>query len=213
MNVGTAYKRTKRWLRRKKNRNVLIVGSVSIALFVLALYSNAMVKTIDQAAYASLLTTVANGESNGNYNAYYKNASNSSFKLTDMTVGEVLAWQKEYVTAGNASNAVGRYQIIEPTLESLISDLKIDPSEVFDEQLQDRLAIALMERRGSKDFIENKLSAEQFAANLSKEWAALPNVTGERPTESYYAGDGLNASRVSVEAITKAVEAFKAAAQ
>ena len=213
MNVGTAYKRTKKWLRRKKNRNVLIVGSVSIALFVLALYSNAMVKTIDQAAYASLLTTVANGESNGNYNAYYKAPGNTSLKITDMTVAEVLAWQKQYVADGNASNAVGRYQIIEPTLESLVSDLKIDPSEVFDEQLQDRLAIALMERRGSKDFIENKLSAEQFAANLSKEWAALPNVTGERPTESYYAGDGLNASRVSVEAITKAVEAFKAAAQ
>lgn len=208
---GILFKRVKRLLRRKRNRGIVVIGVFVVALFIAAAYSNAMVKTIDQAAYASLLTTIADGESNGNYNAYFKNASNTSLKFTDMTIGDVLAWQKQYVTAGNASNAVGRYQIIEPTLKSLVAELNIPQSAVFNEQLQDKLAIALMERRGSKDYVADKLSAEQFAANLAKEWAALPNVTGERPTESYYAGDGLNESRISVEEITQAVKEFRAA--
>ena len=75
------------------------------------------------------------------------------------------------------------------------------------------MAIALMERRGAVDFANDKISAEQFAANLSKEWAALPAVLGDRPTESFYAGDGLNQSRVSTDVVLKAVAEFKQVAK
>jgi hypothetical protein len=46
--------------------------------------------------------------------------------------------------------------------------------------------------------VDNKISREEFAYNLSKEWAALPKTIGENPEQSYYASDGLNKAQVSV---------------
>lgn len=115
-----------------------------------------------------------------------------------MSIAEVLAWQERYVAEGSASSAVGKYQIIRATLNGLVAQLKLDPATMFDAALQDRLAITLLERRGSVDFIEQKISREQFAANLAKEWAALPRVIGDNPHESYYAEDGLNKARISI---------------
>ena len=43
-----------------------------------------------------------------------------------------------------------------------------------------------------------RLRREEFAHNLSKEWAALPKAVGKNPEQSYYAGDGLNKARLSI---------------
>jgi len=212
MSRSTIQNRLKLFLGYKQNALIVAVSLFGIFILSAALYSSSMSKKIDHAAYTSLLTTVAKGESNGNYNAYFSAPANTAPKLTDMTIAEVLDWQTRFVADGNASNAAGRYQIIQPTLEGLVKELNIAPTARFDEQLQDRFAIALMERRGSEAFIEKRISAEQFAASLAKEWAALPNVVGDKPTESFYAGDGLNQSRVSVDAIMDAVGEFKEAA-
>jgi hypothetical protein len=48
----------------------------------------------------------------------------------------------------------------------------------------------LLKRRGLEKYQAGKLSKDQFADNLSKEWASLPYRTGE----SYYAGVGSNKS-------------------
>lgn len=165
--------------------------------------------TIHPSAYAPLLAVIAEGESRGNYNAYFGNAANKEMDFTRMTVAEVLAWQANYVKEGSPSSAVGRYQIIQPTLETLIKELNLTTNELFDKALQDKLAITLMERRGSIEFIKRSVSAEEFAHNLSREWAALPRVTGESPEESYYAGDGLNKALVSRSAVLRAIEEFK----
>jgi len=207
--IRKTFKRIKRALLNKKNRSVVVISLFAIALIGVALYSSAMSKRIDPAAYTNLLTTIAEGESRGNYNAYFGNSANTTLKLTEMTIAEVQAWQDKYVADGNASNAVGRYQIISPTLKGLIKELKLKPSQVFSERIQDKMAITLMERRGAVDFANDKISAEQFAANLSQEWAALPAVLGDRPTESFYAGDGLNEARVSSGVVLRAVEEFK----
>jgi hypothetical protein len=203
--VRKKFKRLIRRIRSKKNRRVAAFCLIAASLLIVALYITTMPKRIEPTAYTPLLSVIAKGESLGNYNAYFNNPNNSSLKLTEMSVAEVLAWQDEYIAAGNASSAVGRYQIIQPTLKGLITELKINPSQMFDEQLQDKLAIALIERRGAIDFVNNKISTEQFAANLAKEWAALPSVQGDRPTESFYAGDGLNQSRVSTEEVFEAL--------
>jgi len=166
-------------------------------------------RTIPPTAYAPLLNVIAEAESKGNYNAYFGNAVNKDIQFTKMTVAEVLDWQKRFVEEGNPSSAVGRYQIIRPTLVGLIKQLELKPDARFDETLQDRLAIALMERRGSIDFISEELSAENFAHELSKEWAALPKVIGSAPESSYYAGDGLNRSLIDSKTSLMAVERFK----
>jgi muramidase (phage lysozyme) len=184
-----------------------------VAVLILAgsglVYRNFMTAKIDPAKYTPLLNTIAKGESNGNYNAYFGNANNSTVIFTEMTVDDVLKWQEDFVKQGHASSAVGKYQIINTTLKGLVRQMDIDTSARFDEAMQDRMAVALLERRGSEDYVNKKLTREQFAANLAKEWAALPRVIGAHPEQSYYAGDGLNKVQISIEDIFKALAALE----
>lgn len=158
-----------------------------------------------------LLDLIAKGESGGNYNAYFGNAKNKAVKLTEMTIDEVLKWQDEYVADGSPSSAAGKYQFIRGTLRGLAKTLGMNKFEVkFSPETQDKMAIKLLEQRGLNDYISGKISAKQFAANIAKEWAALPKTIGKNPNASYYAGDGLNAGHIKVEAVLKAIEAILA---
>lgn len=158
------------------------------------------------ASYQPLLTVIAAAESHGNYNAYFGNAANTSIRFTDMTVAEVLAWQKQHVAQGGISSAVGRYQIIDTTLGELVHTLGIDHGQRFDEATQDAIAIGLLERRGSVAYANNQMTREEFAANLAKEWASLPSITGASADQSYYAGDGINKSLVAKEKVLGAID-------
>ncbi|HSX32286.1 MAG TPA: hypothetical protein VLF43_03425 [Candidatus Saccharimonadales bacterium] len=164
---------------------------------------------INPTAYAPLLDTIAKGESGGNYNAYFEHGDNNQLRFTDMSIGEVLAWQDSYVKQGSFSSAVGKYQIIRPTLAGLVQQLKIDTSKRFDQAMQDQMAIALLERRGAQAFVDKKISREQYAANLAQEWAALPSVTGTDPNASHYANDGVNKSHITIGEIFKALEPLR----
>lgn len=164
---------------------------------------------VDPASYTPLLTLIAKAESNNNYNAYFGNAANTEVQFTNMPISEVMAWQARYIQQGAASSAVGRYQIIDSTLAGLVRQLAIPVDQKFDTAMQDKLAIALLERRGSEKYINQELAPQEFAANLAREWAALPKVTGEKPEESFYASDGLNKSHVSVTEVLKAIEPIK----
>lgn len=172
-------------------------------------YNDFAVSNLDPRPYMPLLNTIAKGESRGNYNAYFGNAGNTSIVFTDMPIGQVLDWQAAYVKQGSPSSAVGKYQIIRPTLEGLVAKLRLDPTTKFDEQTQDKMAVALLQKRGASDFMRNKLSKEKFAANLAQEWAALPKATGPSPNQSYYAGDGINKEQVSLDEVFTALAAIK----
>jgi conjugal transfer mating pair stabilization protein TraG len=167
---------------------------------------------INPSAYMPLLNTIAKGESHGNYNAHFGNATNEAVRFTEMSVAQVLQWQEEFVRRGNPSNAVGKYQIISTTLAGLVKQLKINPETHFDKALQDRMAITLLERRGAREFVSKELTREQFAANLAKEWAALPKIMGANPEESYYASDGLNKSQISVSEVYGALDQLESKA-
>lgn len=198
------------WYRRLRRSNTMTTTALAfvVAVIGMAIYQSMQPK-IDPTAYTPLLTAIAQAESGGNYNAYYGNAANKTIRFTDMSVSDVLQWQKEYVSQGSVSSAAGRYQIIRPTLLKLVQELHIDPQTHFDEKLQDQMAIALLERRGSLEYVEKKITREQFAANLSKEWASLPKTTGPNPGESYYAADGINKSRVSINEIYNVLDQLK----
>ena len=201
----------RRSFRRRRGRNLAML---SVAVLALTAAGTVMVyqmrhTTINPAAYVPLLNTIAQGESNGNYNAYFGNSGNVDIRFTDMTIEQVLQWQQQYVQQGSVSNAVGRYQIIQPTLQGLVQSLGIRTDARFDSRLQDRMAIALLERRGSIAFVNKTLTREQFAANIAKEWAALPRVLGPDPDESYYAGDGINTSRISISQVYGALGNLK----
>lgn len=126
--------------------------------------------------------------------------------IVSMTVEEILSWQHK-IDRHQMSEAVGRYQIMEDTLRSMV--LPEDLNRLFDKDMQDEYAIALLERRGLNQLISGKLSLEAFALGLAKEWASIPllqatyrKVKGKTVVipagSSYYSGDGLNASHAKL---------------
>lgn len=206
---------TKKWrlIQRwgRKHESTLLVG-VLLCVAIIGAYSYVVSqrKTVDPITYTNLLNLIARVESRNNYNAYFGNANNNDIDFTGMTIDEVQRWQQQYVAEGSPSSAVGRYQIISSTLNGLVEELRLDTTRHFDQSMQDRLAIALLERRGAEAYVNDELSQKEFAANLAKEWAALPRVIGEHPSTSYYAGDGLNASLVGVDEVLGAIEPISA---
>ena len=129
--------------------------------------------------------------------------------LTSMTIAEVLAWQ-DSIDPFYQSEAAGRYQIMEDTLRGLWAEAGMRSTDLFDRAGQDKLAVALLNRRGLSGYLSGALTAETFANNLAREWASLPVVSGPKKGKSYYAGDGLNAAGVSVAPFLAAVRGIRA---
>lgn len=206
MRTYTTLRTWARKLRTKRNRRRVFMVSLALAVATIIIMDK---PRINQAAYRPLLDVIAKGESKGNYNAYFGNGANTDIKFTDMTIAQVLQWQQDYVNQGKASNAVGRYQFLGTTLRGLIQRLNIDPQARFDAAMQDRLAIALIERRGVMAYYQNRIGWEEFAANLAKEWASLPKIAPPNAEKSYYADDGLNKALITIEEIKTAIERLK----
>ncbi len=130
-------------------------------------------------------------------------------ELQNMTVAEVMDYQKGMKARGHRSTAVGAYQTMAATLGEMVTQLDIDPNTtMFDQQTQDRIGAALMDRRGYKDHKAGKISADQFADNLAMEWAGFANRTGK----SHYAGVNGNKATVSRADVMAAVGAAPEAA-
>lgn len=203
-------KTLRRWGRRKK---LILVAGVLVSCASIIIYTGYMQNkrlTVDPKTYAPLLQVIAKAESKGNYNAYFGNPHNSSIDFTAMPIAKVLEWQSDFVRQGNPSSAVGKYQIINTTLDGLVRQLGLDTRQPFDQSTQDKLAIALLERRGAESYVNDELSSQEFAANLAKEWAGLPKVIGDDPDKSYYDADGLNKSLVSVDEVLSAIKPISA---
>jgi muramidase (phage lysozyme) len=128
--------------------------------------------------------------------------------LTQMTIREVLAWQ-DRIDPLYRSEAAGRYQILEDTLRDLYVEAGMTLDSKFDKAGQDRLAMALLKRRGVDRFLHGYLSVNKFCNELAKEWASLPVVDGPKKGRSYYAGDGLNAAGVDVEPFVAVVQSMR----
>lgn len=151
---------------------------------------------------ARMLDLIGRLESNGNYNVLV--GGKTLPELTQMTVGEVLEFQKTMLASGHESTAVGKYQIINKTLAGLVKQGVVSAGDPFNAATQDRLAIALMKGRGLDDYKAGKLGADQFAHSLAMEWASLPTNTGS----SYYQGVGSNKAGISY---TEVIAALKGA--
>lgn len=165
----------------------------------------------DTNKYKPLLDTISIGESHGNYDAYFGHGNNvDSPRLTDMTIAQVLAFQQQLLDDDSPSTAVGRYQDLNRTLLGVAEEDHVDLNTTkFDEHEQDELAIVLLKNRGLDDFEQGRITWQQFAHNIAKEWASLPSVTGPHPESSVYEGDGLNHAIISIPQIEHALEEIK----
>ena len=147
-----------------------------------------------------LLDFIASWESGWNYNAIYWKTSKSEVKFTEMSLWEVLEYQRLYVKNGSPSSAVGKYQFIRWTLVTMVKKYNLDLNQKFTPDFQDKLAILKLEERWLNDFLAGRITLEQFQKNLSKEWAALPK---DNNWKSFYHWDGLNKAQVTSAGLVK----------
>lgn len=155
-----------------------------------------------------ILELIGKHESGGDYNNYYgRNKKGENVNFSNMTVDQVLAWQRDHTkNDGYASSAAGKYQVIQDTLKACKKEMGLSGNEKFDPAMQDRIAVHLLNKRGYQDFLKGNISAEKFANNLSKEWASLPK---DASGLSYYHGDGLNKSGVGWGTLLASVQASR----
>lgn len=133
---------------------------------------------------SAVLDLVAGPESRGNYNAWYRAADQNDLQLAELTVTEVRALRRRLVRT-NGGSAIGRYQIIDDTLDGLIVGMGLRGSERFTPALQDRMAMHLAREAGLEARLDGALSDERFAARLARVLAGLPADHSDR---SRYAG-------------------------
>jgi len=139
--------------------------------------------------------------------------------ITDMTINELLAAQKVWGKAWKSS-AAGAPQIIRKTLASLVKRLKLSGSEKFTADMQDRMAVELLQIRGWDGFIAGRNSIVQFGNALAREWASFPVLSAQQGQtrkvargQSYYAGDGLNKALLSPGVVEQTLQHVLKAAQ
>ena len=118
--------------------------------------------------------------------------------LTDMTLAEVLDYQRQIRSLGTVSSAVGRYQFIYPTLLALVEERNITDTLIFDSEVQTYLARFLMHDCGFYDADTDLIALGNCLASV---WAALPLVSGPQRGQSAYAGDGVNRAFVTPDVV------------
>ena len=169
----------------------------------------ASVPTTSNASYwGPLLETIAKKESvGGSYDSIYpgttKQKRYGGKALTEMTIAEADAWQSS--TAGErGSAAAGRYQFMYILDQAKAAGLK--GTDMFSAENQDKMAISLIvdKRKITPEMIKN--NPNEAMIRLGMEWAAFPmpvDMQGHKQFvkagQSYYAGDGRNASGATVD--------------
>jgi len=170
---------------------------------------------IDRAA-RHILDFVSSIEAPQGYDTIYGNNQGKLPKpITQMTLDEVQAAQPSW-TKRFGSSAAGAYQIMRDTMDSpkTMSDLEgemgLSGDELFDPDMQDRMALHLLKRRGYDQFMAGKIGVVAFAKRLAQEWASFPVLAATKGAhrqvkrgQSYYAGDGVNKALVPPERIER----------
>jgi len=126
--------------------------------------------------------------------------------VTQMTVGEVLDWQRS-IRGRQASSAAGALQIIESTLREEVNKGTVSPDDLFDEETQNRLTESRLKFRGLDKWQAGTMTPEQFGTSVAKEWASLPVLTNTynhkgvpiSAGNAYYGGVGPNPHKAFVK--------------
>ena len=171
------------------------------------------------AGAAMLLDFIGGIEAPKGYGTIYANKQEKLAKpLTSMTIGDVVDAQAGW-SKNHGSSAAGRYQFMKATLIDLSKELRLRGNQIFDADLQDRLAYHLVKRRGYEAFMLGQISRTEFGKRLAQEWASLPVLAATKGAhrqlergQSYYAGDGLNKSLVKPATVEALLDKVKAVA-
>lgn len=139
------------------------------------------------------------GETAGNYNAYFGHV-HAADDLGVRTLNGIYEFQAAMLARDPRSTAIGRYQFLKRTLEGLQKELGLSGSERFTPELQDRLAVRLLVRRGYSEWWRGEIDDREFAHRLSLEWASLPDP--QKGGRSHYDGDAVgNHASTTLDAV------------
>jgi conjugal transfer mating pair stabilization protein TraG len=119
-----------------------------------------------------------------------------------MTLDQVRQLQRRLV-AERGGSPVGRYQIIDDTLDDLIARMGLSGNDRFTPELQDRMGLVLARDAGLDAWRAGRLTDAGFAHNLSRVWAGLPADASNR---SYYEGVAGNRAQVGWASVHQALE-------
>lgn len=144
------------------------------------------------AAKDAALGTIRQAET-GLTNPYNKISGGKVVGLTDMTIDEATSLAKTQWN-GKIANVVGGFQFKDTTLAGIARKMGIDPATTkMTPEVQDKLALGLMQQRADDATVNGKVDVDRFAANLAKEWASLATPGGL----SHYASNGVDKASVS----------------
>jgi hypothetical protein len=144
-----------------------------------------------------LLKLVRDAVSGDEYDAPDPDALRPS--LSASTIADIVAWQRATRTGPENEQTVGAYQFVSADLKRLAANLALAPEKVaFTPEIQDAMALVLLEQSGLGDFLSGRMSEADFANEIAKLWAAFPVVSdvagpdGERVERgsSYYRSYG-----------------------
>ena len=148
--------------------------------------------------FPELIDLVTSQEASGYDVIYNRSKVQPPKPITSMSVDEVRAFQIQMKDAGSASTAVGKNQIIQSTLNELVSKGVLSGAETFDEEAQRKAFNYLIKKRGYESFqtvinsnapteVKRK-AAQKFQLNLAKEFASIP-VPYDIPSRKLKKGD------------------------
>jgi hypothetical protein len=139
----------------------------------------------------------------------------SNKKLTEMTLGEVIAFQAESRDGKGQLWATGRFQIIPSTLLGLVKKLNLSYNTLYSVNTQYRLADELVnERRTLRQYLNGELSdseanLQKATIDVAKVWSSVGvpyAMMGAKQMlqkdQSYYQGGGDKASVDSASVMT-----------
>lgn len=137
--------------------------------------------------YRPMLDLIGQAEGTDRKRGYNETLAYGAFTggnvdLVSMTLDEIDALQTRMLKHPDNrfnSSALGRYQIVRTTLRAIRKTLKLPPSAPFDAEMQDRCACYLLGLRGIDKYLAGRLSEDTLINNLAREWASLPNISGQ----------------------------------
>ena len=133
-----------------------------------------------------LKTAIRRAESGNDYGAtfraYLDGFSRRNENITNMSINQVVQYQKDYIAhqrrlgipETQRSAAVGAYQMLYPELAA--SKTGVPLTAKFNKKNQDRMADYYLNVAGYQQFIQGKITAEQFNNRLAAQFASLKTI-------------------------------------
>lgn len=140
---------------------------------------------MNDGAEAPILDLISSAEGSTDYNTSlgFGKFLGGERDLTSMSLKDILDTQGEILSHPENdlnSSAVGKYQIVRKTLRGLIDTMGLSLDDKFTPELQDRMALQLLEGRGLSKWRSGELSDQDFLKGLGDEWQSFAKGKASR---------------------------------